>query len=396
MEVSKRTQSLGTENAFVVLAEVNRLLAQGKDIISFCIGQPDFDTPRNIKDAAIKAINDGKSGYTDSSGVLEVRQAIADYVSRTRKIGAKAEHIVMANGAKPFIAFTILATTDYGAGDEVIYPNPGFPIYESQIKVNGAVPVPLPLTEKKNFSFEISELKKRITKKTKLLILNSPHNPTGGILSEEDLIAVAQLAKKHDFWIFSDEVYSRIVYGRKFISIASLPGMYERTIICDGTSKTYAMTGWRSGFIANKILAPHFARWMTNTESCPNHMTQFAAKEAFSGPQAEAEKMVKSFRERRDIIIKLLNNIAGIKCLNPGGAFYVYPNVTGACKKLGLADSEEFRKLLLQNGVAVLADIHFGSRNPGDDEQHIRLSYAASKEKIAEGCRRIKEVVEGK
>ena len=394
MHISKRTQSLGTENAFVVLAEVNKLLREGKDIISFCIGQPDFDTPRNIKDAAIKAINDGKTGYTDSTGVFEVRQVLADYFSKTRKVDVKPEHVVMANGAKPFIAFTILATTDYGVGDEVIYPNPGFPIYESQIKVNGAVPVPLPLTEKKEFSFEISELKKRITNKTKLLILNSPQNPTGGILSEEDLMEVAELAKKHDFWIFSDEVYSRIVYDGEFKSIASIPGMYERTVICDGASKTYAMTGWRSGFIANPVLAAHMGRWMTNTESCPNHMTQYAVKEAFEGSQDEPKKMVASFKERRDVTVRLLNQIEGIKCLNPGGAFYVYPNVTKACKSLGLKTSEEFRRLLLQNGVAVLADIHFGSRNPGDDQQYIRLSYATSKEKIIEGCRRIKELAD--
>lgn len=396
MHISKRTAALGTENAFVVLAEVNRLVREGKDVISFCIGQPDFDTPRHIKDAAIQAINEGKTGYTDSAGVFAVRESVAKYFSRTRKIDVKPEHVVMANGAKHFIAFAIACTTDHGVGDEVIYPNPGFPIYESQIIVNGAVPVPLPLTEKKQFSFEISELEKRITDKTRLLILNSPQNPTGGILGEEDLKAVAELAKKHDFWVYSDEVYSPIVYDKEFASIASLPGMYERTIICDGASKSYAMTGWRSGYAANPTLAQHMARWMTNTESCPNHMTQYAVKAALDAPQDETRKMVASFKERRDIIVKLLNEIDGVNCLLPGGAFYVFPNVTGACKKLGLKDSEELRKVLLQNGVAVLADIHFGRRNPGDNEQHIRLSYATAKDKIVEGVRRMKAVIGGK
>ncbi len=393
MKISNRTAALGTENAFVVLAEVNRLIREGKDVISFCIGQPDFDTPRHIKDAAIRAINEGKTGYTDSAGAYVVREAIADYFSRTRKIDCKAEHVVMANGAKPFIGFAIACTTDYGAGDEVIYPNPGFPIYESQIIASGAVPVPLPLSEKKMFSFEIDELEKRITPNTKMLILNSPHNPTGGILGREDLEAVASLAIRHGFWVYSDEVYSPISYDREFASIASLPGMYERTIICDGASKAYAMTGWRMGYAANPTLAPHFARWMTNTESCPNHMAQYAVKTAVESPQDETLKMVASFKERRDLTVGLLNGIRGVKCLMPGGAFYAYPNVTEACRNLGLKDSEELRKFLLARGVAVLADMHFGKRNPGDEEQHIRLSYATSREKIIEGVRRMKEAL---
>lgn len=395
MGISKRTQMLGTENAFEVLAEVNRLKREGKDVISFCIGQPDFDTPQNIKDAAIKAIKEGKTGYTDSAGVLAVRESVAKYLSRTRKIDVRPEHVAIANGAKPFIAYALACVTDHGVGDEVIYPNPGFPIYESQIIVNGAVPVPLPLSEKKGFSFEISELEKRISDKTKLLILNSPQNPTGGIVGEEDLREVARLAKKHDFWVYSDEVYCSLAYDREFKSIASQEGMYERTIICDGASKAYAMTGWRMGYAANPALAPHIARWITNTESCANHMAQYALKEALDGPQEESLKMAASFRERRDLIVGLLNGIPGVKCLMPGGAFYAFPNVTGACKKLGLGDSEKFRKLLLKNGVAVLSDIHFGKRNPGDTEQHIRLSYATSKPNIIEGIRRMKAVAEG-
>jgi len=396
MHISKRTRELGTENAFVVLGEVNKLKRQGKDVISFCIGQPDFDTPRNIKDAAIKAINDGKTGYTDSAGVYKIRKTLAKYLSETRKIKAEPEHVVIANGAKPFIAFAILSTTDYGVGDEVIYPNPGYPIYESQIIANGAVPVPLPLTEKKGFSFEIDELKKRITPMTRLLILNSPHNPTGGILGDEDLEEIAELAKKNDFWVFSDEVYCKLAYDGEFKSISSLPGMYERTFVVDGASKSYAMTGWRMGFMANPVLAELIARWMNNTEACPNHIAQYALKEAFEGPQDECEKMVQSFKERRELIVKLLNGIDGFSCLSPGGAFYAFPNVTKACKKLRLRDSEELRKLLLEHDVAVLADIHFGHKNPGDDNQYLRLSYATSKENIIEGCKRIKDVVEGR
>jgi len=395
MHISKRTASLGTENAFVVLAEVNRLVREGKDIISFCIGQPDFDTPRHIKEAAIRAINEGKTGYTDSAGVYEVRKSVAAYFSRTRKIDCKPEHVVIANGAKPFIGFALSCVTDYGVGDEVIYPNPGFPIYESQIIAHGAVPVPLPLSEKKNFSFEIEELEKRITPKTRLLIINTPHNPTGGIIGKKDLEQVAQLAKRHGFWVYADEVYCPITYEGEFFSIASLPGMYERTIICDGASKAYAMTGWRIGYAANPVLAPYLARWMTNTESCANHMTQYALKAALDSPQDETKKMVESFRRRRDLIVRLLNDIEGVRCLVPGGAFYVYPNVSGAVSRLGLKNAEELRKLLLEHGVAVLADIHFGRRNGNEAQHYIRLSYATSEEKIVEGLRRMKAAIEG-
>ncbi len=394
MKISKRSEILGTETAFEVLAEVNKLRREGKDVISFCIGQPDFDTPRHIKDAAIAAINEGKTGYTDSAGVMSVREAVAKYLSDTRKVEVKPEHVVIANGAKPFIGYAVACTTDHGAGDEVIYPNPGYPIYESQIIAKGAVPVPLPLSEEKGFSFDIDELERRITPNTKMLIINTPHNPTGGIISQDDLEEIALLAKKHDFWVYADEIYSRISYGGKFNSIASVDGMYERTIISDGASKTYAMTGWRIGYAANPALAPHMARWVTNNESCANHMTQYAFKHALESSQAESEKMVASYRERRDLIVGLLNGIGGVKCLTPGGAFYVFPNVTEAVKKLGMKDSEELRRHLLKHGVAVLSDIHFGKRTPGDDSQHIRLSYVASKEHIVQGLARMKEAIE--
>jgi len=395
VEISERTRELGTENAFVVLKEVNELLRQGKDIVNFCIGQPDFDTPEHIKQAAIKAIKEGKTGYTPSPGIPELREAVAKYFSETRGIDVKPEWVTVANGAKPFIAYTILSVTDYGKGDEVLYPNPGFPIYESQIKANGAVPVPLPLLESKGYSFDIEYLKSKVSKKTKLLILNSPQNPTGGVFDKQTLKAIADIVLEHeDLWVFSDEVYSRMVHDGEFMSIASIPGMQERTIIVDGTSKTYAMTGWRIGYAANEKLAPHISRWITNTDSCAGHPNQYAALAALTGPQDKSRKMMLSFKRRRDLIVEGLNSIEGVKCLKPGGAFYAWPNVTEACKIVGAEDSEEFRKRLLYDaGVAVLSDIHFGHKNKGEGE-HIRFSYATSEENIKEGLGRIKRYIQ--
>ena len=399
--LSHRSSALGTENAFVVLGEVNQLIAAGRDIISFCIGQPDFPTPVNIQDAAVKAIRDGKHGYTASNGIIELREAIAKDVNRMRGLtgahAVSADDVVVGSGAKPFIAYAILSTTDFGAGDEVIYPNPGFPIYESQIVANGAVPVPLGLKEARNFAFDPADLEAAITPKTKLLILNSPHNPTGGSLSKSDLEAIAAIMRKHpQVWIYADEIYSRLIYpdgsaagAAQFASIAALPGMLERTIISDGASKTWAMTGWRIGYAVNQTLAPVFTRWVTNTESCASHISQWAAVEAINGPQDAAEMMKASFLKRRDLIVGLLNQVPGIKCLTPGGAFYAWPNVTEACRMTGCADSEVFRqKLLNEAGVAVLADIHFGARVAGEG-QHIRFSYAASEKAINDGIARI-------
>lgn len=392
--VSNRSNALGTENAFVVLAEVNKLQREGKDIISFCIGQPDFPTPKNIQDAAIEAIRSGKHGYTPSAGIQELREAAARYLGGMRGLNISPDDIVVGAGAKPFIAYAILCCTDYGTGDEVIFPNPGFPIYESQIRAHGAVPVPLFLREKRQFAFDPNELADKITSKTKLLILNSPQNPTGGILTRQNMEDIAAILHKHpQVWVYADDIYGRLVYDGKFISIAELPGMQERTIITDGASKTWAMTGWRLGFAANKALAPHFTRWVTNTDSCASQITQWAAVEALNGTQEHAEAMRVSFMQRRDLIVGLLNQVPGVTCQSPGGAFYAWPNVTEACRMIGAKDSEEFRaRLLHEAGVALLADIHFGPRVP-DEGQHVRFSYAASNEAIKSGVARMADFI---
>jgi aspartate aminotransferase len=394
LRLSNRADALGTENAFVVLAEVNRLIRDGKDIVSFCIGQPDFPTPRYVQDAAIEAIRAGRHGYTPSAGIDELRLAAAKSMSVLRGLDITPEEVVVGAGAKPFIGYTIASVTDYGAGHEVIFPVPGFPIYESQIVANGAVPVALPLSEARHFAFDPAELAAKINSNTRLLILNTPHNPTGGLLSRRDLEAIAEVLRAHPHvWVYADEIYSRLVYDGNFESIAVLPGMRERTIICDGASKTYAMTGWRIGFAANKALAPVFTRWITNTESCASQISQWAAATALNGPQSDAEKMRQSFLGRRDLIVRLLNQVEGFRCAAPGGAFYAWPNVTEACALIGAKDSEDFRQRLLNEaGVAVLADIHFGPRVERDG-QHIRFSYAASDAAIEEGMRRVSDYI---
>ena len=394
-EISRRASSLGTENAFVVLAEVNALARQGRDIISFCIGQPDFPAPDNVQEAAIRAIKSGKHGYTPSAGIDELREAAARYLAAMRGgLPIRSEDVVVGAGAKPFIAYAILSTTDYGAGDEVIYPNPGFPIYESQIVASGAKPVPIHLREGRRFAFDLTDLEKLITPKSRLLILNYPHNPTGGLLSRKELEEIAAILRGHpQVWVYADEIYSRLAYAGEFFSIAQAPGMYERTIISDGASKTWAMTGWRIGFTSNPLLAPVFTRWITNTESCASQISQWAALEAINGPQDAAEAMKKSFRERRDLIVRLLNEVPGVSCQVPGGAFYVWPNVTEACRRIGAADSEDLRRRLLNEaGVAVLADIHFGTRVPGEG-QHVRFSYAASRQAIEAGVQRMADFI---
>jgi aspartate/methionine/tyrosine aminotransferase len=384
--LSRRTRELGTENAFVVLGEVQALVAEGKEIVSFCIGQPDFPTPENVCMAGIRAITDGKHGYTPSPGIPELREAVAKSFTKTRGVEVKPEDVVCACGGKPFISYSILTVTDHGEGHEVIYPNPGFPIYSSQIAACGAVPVPLHLREARAFNFDMDDLRSKVNKNTRLLILCSPANPTGSVLSRGELEEIAAIvAPFDDLWIYSDEVYSGLVYDGEFQSISAVPGMKERTIIVDSASKTYAMPGWRIGYAANAALAPAFTRWVTNTDSCPPHPNQWAVVEAFEGPQDAALEMRDVFLQRRDRIVKGLNEIEGWSCLTPGGAFYVWPNVTEACRLVGAENSEHLRKRLLHEaGVAVLADIHFGRQVEGDGE-HLRFSYASSFEAIDEG-----------
>jgi aspartate aminotransferase len=390
LPVSRRAEALGTENAFVVLAEVNRLQREGRDIVSFCIGQPDFPTPRHVQDAAIEAIRAGRHGYTPSAGIDELRAAAAASLGAARGIAIAPEDVVVGAGAKPFIGYAIASLTDHGAGDEVIYPVPGFPIYESQIRALGAVPVALPLRAARGFAFDPAELERLITPRTRLLILNTPHNPTGGLLDAAALEAIAGVLRRHpQVWIYADEIYSRLTYDGEFRSIAALPDMQERTIISDGASKTYAMTGWRIGYTANRQLAPVFTRWITNTESCASQPSQWAALAALTGPQDEAAAMRERFRARRDLIVGLLNQVPGFACARPGGAFYAWPDVTEACAMVGAADSEVLRRrLLTEAGVAVLADIHFGARVAGEG-QHIRFSYATNEAAIEAGVARI-------
>lgn len=390
--ISQRTQSLGTEHAFVVLAEVNKLLAEGRDIVSFAIGQPDFVTPENIRDAAKQALDDGQTGYTPSAGIAPLRKAVAGYLSRTRGVAYDEEDVAVACGAKPFIMYTIQAVTDHGAGHEVLYPSPGFPIYESQVQVSGAVPVQLPLLEREAFSFSMDDLAAKLNRNTRLLILNSPHNPTGRTLTRDELAQVAGLLADYpDVWVFSDEVYSQMVHDGEFASIASFPGMAERTIVLDGASKSYAMTGWRLGYAANKALAPHFSTWITNTDSCASSITQWAGVEALEGSQEEHRRMMESFTRRRNIIFEGLNTLDGVHALKPGGAFYIWPNVSELCDMVGVTTAEELRKrILYEANVAVLADSQFGTPVEGEG-QHVRFSYATAEDKIADGLERIRD-----
>jgi aspartate aminotransferase len=394
MKLAKRMSRLGSENAFVVLAEVTKLKEQGKDIINFGVGEPDFDTPLNIKNAGIKAINENMTHYSPPAGVPDFRRSVAKYINRTRNIGVDMDNVIVGPGTKPIIFYAISALIE--SGDEVIYPNPGYPIYESLINYSGGKAVPLPLLEEKEFSFDINDLKKSITDKTRMIIINSPQNPTGGILGKEDLEAIATIAREKDLWIMSDEIYSRITYEGEFSSIISIEGMADRTILIDGFSKIYAMTGWRLGYgIMPKELITQMIALNTNIVTCTATFTQYAGIEGYEGPQDDTYEMVKEFKARRDMIVDGLNDIKGFKCLSPKGAFYVFPNVTQACRNLGLKDSKEIQQLILHFGnVAVLPRTSFGARNIDEKEEYIRLSYATSRENIAEGLKRIKKVIE--
>lgn len=392
--LARRMERLGTETAFSALAEVKRLEAEGRSIINFGIGEPDFDTPANIKQAAVRALEAGETHYTPSAGILPLREAIAQHIASTRRIPVSPEEVVVTPGGKPIMFYTILALVE--PGDEVIIPNPGFPIYESVVRFAEGKPVPAPLLEERDFRLDPEALARAVNPRTRLIILNSPHNPTGSVLTLQDLEIIAEAARRHDCWILSDEIYSRIVYDGQFHSIASLPGMKERTVILDGFSKTYAMTGWRLGYgVMPPVLAEAVARFVTNNESCTATFTQYAGIEALQGPQYAVDAMVAEFRARRELVISQLQSIPGVTCRWPGGAFYAFPNVTEACRRVGAADVREFqRRLLHEAGVAVLARTAFGDKNPGEDQEYVRISYATSRENLMEGLRRMREWIE--
>jgi aspartate/methionine/tyrosine aminotransferase len=376
---------LGTETAFEVLARAKALEKQGREMVHLEIGEPDFDTPQNIKDAAIKALKGGYTHYTPSAGILELREAIAEHISKSRGIDVDPDEVVVTPGAKPIMSFTILATVN--PGDEVMYPNPGFPIYESMINFIGGVPVPIPLLEENDFKLNPADITGKITKKTKLIILNYPNNPTGGLLEKGDLKAIADaVARRDDLLVLADEIYSRILYEGKHESIAAFPGMKEKTVILDGFSKTYAMTGWRLGYgVMRKDLAKHLARLNTNFVSCTNAATQMAGVEALEGPQEAVGKMVAEFKRRRDVIVSGLNKIDGLSCKKPKGAFYVFPNF----KKIGMSGHELRDFLLEKAGVASLPGVDFGKYGEG----YMRFSYANSVENIKKALTKIEEAL---
>ncbi|WP_346293839.1 pyridoxal phosphate-dependent aminotransferase [Sphaerothrix gracilis] len=375
-----RMGRLGTESAFEVLAKAKQLEAQGRSVVHLEIGQPDFATDAAICEAAYRAMQQGYTGYTPAAGLPQIREAVAQHVSQTRQITVTPDQVVVMPGAKPVIFFTLLALVD--AGDEVIYPNPGFPIYESVIEFVGGKAVPLPLQEAVDFRFQIADLEAAITERTKLLILNSPQNPTGGVLTQEDLQAIARLAQKHDFYVLADEIYSRILYDQPHYSLLSLPGMAARTILLDGFSKTYAMTGWRLGYgVAPVAIAQKLEQLMINSNSCTAAFTQIAGVQALQGSQASVKEMVSEFKRRRDLIVAGLNQIPGISCRTPQGAFYAFPNV----QQIPMDSNTLASYLLEKAGVAVLSGSAFGKYGEG----YLRLSYANSYDNIQQGIERI-------
>ncbi len=380
LKLAERMSRLGTETAFEVLVKARALEAQGKSIIHLEIGEPDFDTPANIVDSAVGALRQGWTHYGPSPGLPQLRQAIAAHISRSRGIQVAAEEVVVVPGGKPVMFFAILALAE--AGDEVIYPNPGFPIYESMINFAGAKPVALRLREEMDFRFDVQELASLITDRTRMIILNSPQNPTGGVLTQKDIQDIAKVIGDRNILVLSDEIYSRLMFEGKHHSIASLPGFKDRTIILDGFSKTYAMTGWRLGYgVMRPDLAAQVSLLMTNSNSCTASFTQVAGVEALEGDQASVEKMRQEFQRRRDMFIHGLNQIKGFSCRLPKGAFYAFPNI----QKTGWPSKKLADALLDQAGVAALSGTAFGAYGEG----YLRLSIANSYENLALALERI-------
>jgi len=384
VRLSQRMARLGTETAFEVLVRARALEAQGRSVIHLEIGEPDFDTPPHITEAAVKALHDGATHYGPAAGLPELREAVAEDSTRRRGARATPEMVVVTPGAKPIMFFVILALVD--EGDEVLYPNPGFPIYESMIRYIGGTPVPVRLLEERDFVLDVAQLCDRVGPRTRLIILNHPHNPTGGIIPESGLRAIAEAAARHNVPVLSDEIYSRILYDAPHLSIASMPGMESLAIVLDGFSKTYAMTGWRLGYgIMPAPMAQVVAKLQTNATSCTATFSQLAGVQALRGDQSPVDAMVAEFRRRRDAIVDGLRAIPGFHCARPSGAFYVFPNIarTGYSSR-ALAD-----KLLDEAGVACLSGTAFGEFGEG----HLRFSYANSMENIEEALRRIASVV---
>jgi aspartate aminotransferase len=384
--LSPRALELGTEGAFAVLARARELERAGRDVVHLEIGEPDFPTPAHAAEAAFAAIRAGETGYCPAPGIAELREAAAEDLSRTRGVPVAPARVLVANGAKPFLFFGVLATCE--PGDEVIYPDPGFPIYESAIRFAGATPVPLVLRETDDFAFSIDELAACVTERTKLVILNSPQNPTGGVLAREALAAAADVLRDSPAWVLSDEVYGRLLHEGAFASIATEPGMLERTIVLDSFSKTYAMTGWRCGYAAvPEPLVEPLTRFLVNATSCVPPFVQRAGVAALTGPQDGVERMRAEFRARRDLVVAGLAAMPGVTCRVPHGAFYAFPNVTGVPLPTEvLAD-----RLLDEAGVALLSGTAFGAAGEG----HLRLSYATSRERLAEGLARMRAFLEG-
>jgi len=387
MKLAQRMSRLGTETAFEVLAKAQRLEAQGKKIIHLEIGEPDFETPANIVNEGRQALVDGYTSYNPSPGYDDLRVVIASEIAKTRGIQANGGNVIVTPGGKPIMFFAIMALIE--KGDEVLYPNPGFPIYESMINFCGGTAVPMRLHEDKEFNIDIDDVKRQITPNTKLMIVNSPNNPCGSIIGDKELQDLSLLAKKHDILVLSDEIYIRFLYEGKHKSIASFPDMLDRTIILDGFSKTYAMTGWRIGYglFPNNLVEP-ISRLVTNSVSCTASFTQKAAIEAITGPQDDSAQMVSEFQKRRSIVVDLLNAIPGIRCTNPKGAFYAFPNIEGT----GMSSTKFANELLQEAGVAVLAGESFGRYGKG----FIRISFANSTENLVEAMNKISSFVESK
>jgi aspartate aminotransferase len=381
LRLAERMSRLGTETAFEVLNKARALEHQGKNIIHLEIGEPDFDTPEDVVEAGVKALKAGWTHYGPSAGLPELRQAIADDVTRSRGVKVTSDEVVVVPGGKPIMFFSVLALAD--VGDEVIYPNPGFPIYESMIRYVGAKAVPIRLSEEKDFSLDVDELANLITDRTKLIIINSPHNPTGGTLSKRDIESITEAIGDRNIMVLSDEIYSRLMFdGAAHHSIMSEPGFKERTILLDGFSKTYAMTGWRMGYgVMRPDLATHMTRLMTNSNSCTASFTQVAGVEALRGDQAPVERMRAEFQKRRDVVVAGLNRIKGFSCRMPKGAFYVFPNIT----KTGWKSKKLADALLDDAGVACLSGTAFGDYGEG----YLRFSVANSLENLNQALERV-------